>query len=124
MNKEFLDMRDFVKHDEFSVNEDTISVAVYREQLHRENGRNLNFKTQQQDICDFVNKLNNTVKEYELFIYWLKLNGFINDAILDTFQNILEYDTILNEKKIIKYDSESKTIKMMITDNFGVILSK
>ena len=38
------------------------------------------------------NKLNNTVKEYELFIYWLKLNGFINDAILDTFQNILEYD--------------------------------
>ena len=92
MNKEFLDMRDFVKHNEFSVNENTTGVAVYREQLHRENGRNLNFKTQQQDICDFVNKLNNTVKEYELFIYWLKLNGFINDAILDTFQNILEYD--------------------------------
>jgi len=92
MNSEFLDMRDFVKHDEFSVNESSVTSEIYKEQLHRENGRNLNFKKQQQDICDFVNKLNNTVKEYELFIYWLKLNGFIDDAILDTFQNILEYD--------------------------------
>lgn len=102
MNSEFLDMRDFVKHDEFSVNESTFTSDIYREQLHRENGRNLNFKTEQQKICDLVNKLNNTAKEYELFIYWLKLNGFINDAILDTFQNILEYDNpmlrLINKK--------------------------
>lgn len=102
MNSEFLDMRDFVKHDEFSVNESCFTSDIYREQLHHEDGRNLNFKTEQQKICDLVNKLNNTAKEYELFIYWLKLNGFISDAILDTFQNILEYDNpmlrLINKK--------------------------
>ena len=36
---------------------------------------------------------------------------------------MLTYPT-LNEKVNIKYDPETKQIKMMITDNFGVILSK
>ena len=92
MDGKFLKMRKVVKQDEYSINKSDLAQHIWQEQLHNQNGRNLNFKEQQQEICDLVNNLNNKVKEYDLFIYWLRINGFVTDTILDTFQNILAYD--------------------------------
>ena len=92
MDADFLEMKDLVKHDEYSVRESSMTIQVYKKVLYHNSGKSYNFKTEQDNIVRLVNDLNNSVKEYRLFIHWLSKCGFIDEHIQKTFYDIMAYD--------------------------------
>lgn len=89
MSRKLLELKQYVMKNDY-INRENTHEYVYKDELYDKClYRGYNYKTGQDEICQLVNKLNNRSKEYDLFVYWLKECGLIDEHILKTFEQIL-----------------------------------
>ena len=110
MNSELKKLKEDYGKTRYDVRENNWEI-VYKEALFdRKNARSYNFKNQQQDIADLVNKQNKICIEYAIFYKWLLANDLIQQHTTDTFYDYLHENNQVIEQ-IRKYARDYEDAK-------------
>lgn len=84
-----IEYKEYVKTNDYTNSERNME-PIYKEVIvNKDSLVSYNYKTEQDQILNLVNALNNRSKEYDFFVYWLKECGFINEHIEKTFKELM-----------------------------------